>query len=126
MASAMIGKGTVFEDSGAAVMARIVDNDGTNITQADLSAISWNIFDMSNPASATNTALVITDVVFDTLQTDSRWTTDSTGYNFRHDVPAVSLAIGDAQYRLEYKFTPASGEVFHTAFELVTVDMLGS
>ena len=126
MPSATITTGTVFEDSGASLMARVVDNDGTDITQSDITTIKYSVFDVSDPGAASNTGLNVSDVVFDTLQTDARWTKDSTGYNFRHDLPASALPEGDHVYRVEYKFTPASGEVFHVVFELATKNLLGS
>lgn len=99
------------------MMRRVVGNDGANIVQADITSIARNVFigttlDGSNP-----TAIVVADSVFDTLQTDARWSQDSTGYNFRDDVGAAVFATGDTRYRLEYAFTPASGEVFQVVFE---------
>lgn len=116
MASPVIVTGTVWEDGGASMMARVVGNAGANIVQADIQSIARNVF-IGTTLDAGPTALTVATVVFDTLQTDARWSIDSTGYNFRDDVAAAIFATGDTRYRLEYAFTPASGEVFQVVFE---------
>ena len=115
---------TVWEDSGATLMARVVGQDAANVTQASLTSIAYKVFDLDGltPGTATATGtLVVADTIFDTLQTsDSRWTIDSTGFNFLDVVAgaAANLATGDHRYRIEYVFTPASGQVFTAVFSL--------
>jgi hypothetical protein len=111
MAEPTIIRGTAYEDGGCSIMARITGPDGENIVQADISTITCAVFTRAGAAAGTP-AIVVATSVFDTLQTDSRWTVDNTGYNFRHDVAASILATGDEAYRFEYLFTPSSGEVF--------------
>lgn len=121
--------GTVYEDSGAYLMARVIGNAGTMITQASLSALTYKVFDLNSDAPFTPTqsgSLTVSAVVFDTLQTDARWSADSTGYNFGHVIPAAWLTDGGHVFKIEYRFTPVSGEVFHVVFQLTTVDLLGS
>ena len=122
MAQPLIVKATVWEDGGATLMSRIVGNDAANIVQADITSISRVVFVGSTISTAETTPVVAT-VVFDTLQTDARWAVDSTGYNFRQDVAASVFADGDTIYRVEYKFTPASGEVFWVVFDCLTVNV---
>lgn len=126
MTAASIKRAQVFEDGGAAMMARIAGNDGEYITQASISAIVCTIKNARTQAAISTPAVVVATSVFDTLQTDSRWTEDSTGYNFLHTVPATSFASGDTIYRVEYKFTPASGEVFWVVFEASALGVLTS
>ena len=121
MALPIITKASVFEDGGASLMARVVGNAGANIVQADITSISRAVY-IDSTLQAT-TAPVVATVVFDTLQTDARWAVDSTGYNFRQDVAASVFADGDTIYRVEYKFTPASGEVFWVVFDCLTVNV---
>lgn len=127
MPAATIWKGAGFEDSGASPMARVVGNDGANIVQADITSIHRSIY---NAATGTeieaDTALTVANVVFDTLQTDSRWGYDTTGYNFRDSVPASKFAAGSQVYQIEYKFTPASGEVWHVPFQHAVTGVMGS
>lgn len=119
---------SVFEDTGAVIMARVYGNAGTAITQASLSSIVCKVYDLTNGDTliATRT-LVIASVVFDTLQTsDPRWTEDDTGYNFLDVVEATNFPEGGRTYRLEYKFTPASGQVFAFKARVDTVNLLSS
>ena len=115
---------TIWEDSGASLMARVVGQDAANITQASLTGIAYKTFDLDGltPGTAIDSgALVVADVVFDTLQTsDSRWTLDSTGFNFLDTTAAAAanLPTGDHRYRVEYVFDPASGENFTVVFSL--------
>lgn len=120
---AIITRASVFEDSGAVVMARVRGSDGSYVQQADLSKIERTISTPGNVGTATN--IDITASVFDTLQTsDPRWTVDTTGYNFRDTVSATDLPLANVTYRVEYKFTPTSGQPFWVVYELTTLDLL--
>ena len=116
-------RATVWEDCGATNLGRLVGVDGEYITQAVVSSIQREIFDIdgATPDVAVDSkTLVVADSVFDTLQTDARWpsTKDSIGYNFRDTVAASVLATGDHSYQVEYMFTPSSGEAYMLKFEL--------
>jgi hypothetical protein len=108
------------EDSGFSLMARIKGQTGSNITQASISTITatfYNIDDEDAPVAIGSPAsLTVASVVFDTLQTDSRWTKDATGYNFRYDVPATRTGT-PCKMRVEIKFVPTTGEPFHDVWE---------
>ena len=112
---------TIWEDGGATLMARIVGGAGTTITQATITSIARKTFDLNGltPGTAVETsAPVVASTVFDTYQTDARWTVDSTGYNFRDTIAAAIFATGNHRYRVEYAFTPTAGAVFWVVFEL--------
>jgi hypothetical protein len=120
------GIGYVIEDGGASFMSRVVGNAGVNITQSVITSIAVKVFDVDSdtPDTATYSAtLTVSAVVFDTLQTDARWTEDATGYNFRHDMPASAFPTGEHKYRVEYKFTPATGEVFWVLFDVTATNV---
>ena len=106
----------VQEDSAFSVMARVEVN-GANATQSDIGAISYQIFySDSDTAHTTATALTVSSVIFDTLQTDGRWTKDTVGYNFRHDIGHGVLTDPDRNYEIEYKFTEGSNEFYLSTF----------
>ena len=127
MASPSIHKVRAFEDSGISLMARITGTDAANIAQSDVSSIAYSVFDSNDYSTAVSTgALTVSNVVFNSLQTDARWTTDSTGYNFRWDMPASILTVGDRVYRVEITITPSSGEVYHVVFDVSTVPIYRS
>lgn len=118
-----------WEDTGAIVMARVTGTLGTAVTQASLSSIDCKVFDLDGTTpdtpSATPTVTVSTSV-YDALQLDSRWSDTVTGYNFIHELPASAFPTGDRRYRIEYVFTPASGQVFAVVVEHYAQNLRGS
>lgn len=122
-----VHKFKVFEDSGAVIMARITAADGTNLTQAATSSITYKVFDNRDLTTPTTSGtLTVSSVIYDTLQTDSRWDADSTGYNFAWEVPASVFVNGDRKYIIELLVTPGSGEQFHVVFQGTTLPIYGS
>ena len=98
-----------YEDSAFVLLAR-VEIDGANATQSTVSAITWKAFDVTDPDTVYDSGtLTVSSVVFDTLQTDGRWSEDWTGYNFRHEVAATVFATPDKRYRIEHKVTTSGG-----------------
>ena len=101
--------GIVYEDSTFSLMARFTV-DGSNAEQADCSSIAvkaWKTTDYEN--AVLSAALTVSSVVFDTLQTDGRWTTDNTGYNFRYDVADTVCTVAGALYRFEVVVETSGG-----------------
>lgn len=121
--------GFVWEDGGGTVLARAVGQDAVAITQASLTSVAWKAFDESGATRDTpvaNGTLTIADDIFDTLQTDPRWTLDDDGYNVRHEIAATVFSAGDHIYRVEYTFTPATGQVFIMVAEMFAKAIRGS
>ena len=118
----------IWEDGDATEMGRVFVN-GVAVTQAVLTSIKRKIFLVSGPTKTeigSETTLVIADVIFDTLQTDGRWTKDATGYNFRDRIAGTNFASGDVTNRVEYQFTGTGGEKFPVVFEHPTQEICGS
>lgn len=116
-----------LEDSSVTIMARVRGEDGAYIAQASINAIQRKIFDTAVPGTEVDsTALTVPNAVFDTLQTDGRWSVDDTGYNFLDRIPAGLLTTPNRRYRVQYVFTPTAGadDAFSIAGEISTVDML--
>lgn len=103
----------VNEDSSFSLMQRI-HADGVNIEQADVSSIAYKVTNTNTGVEISGGTLTVSTVVYDTLQTDSRWEADSTGYNFRHDFDQTTLTDPDVVYVIEYEFTLISGNKFIT------------
>ena len=119
---------TIWEDGDATNLAR-VHLDGSNITQAGITTIIRKIFDLDTATPTTaidTTSLTIASAVFDTLQTDDRWTEDSTGYNFRDVVAGSEYATANHRYRVEYVFTSSGGAVFPVVYILSTQELYSS
>lgn len=120
MATAQVFPAKLYKSAGWTALARIQLPSGANATQASLSSITFKVSDNSGSNTATGT-LVIGTVIFDTLRgttavPDSRWTEDSTGFNFAAELPASAFPV-QGNYRIEFTFTPASGAAFPLIFE---------
>jgi hypothetical protein len=126
--SVKINKAAAFEATGITLMDRIQGNGGTNITQATISSIAYTVSRYASEQDAedaedgtaviASTALTVSSVVFNALQTAAPWDSDAdaTGYNFRYDSPATDRPAvsggGSYWHRYDIVFTPASGAVF--------------
>lgn len=110
--SVFVVKGEGLEDSPATILGRIRGNNGAVATQASFNAISYTVFNETSatPDNSTgNGNCTVATVVFDTLQTDAIWASDSTGYNFKHELAGTNFPTGNNLYRIEYTFTPSGG-----------------
>jgi hypothetical protein len=127
MPTPVIERAIVFEDGAATCMARIRGADGALITIVSISTITCKVFNLRVGGAATATPTVtVATAVFDALQTDPRWTKDATGYNYRHVIAASILSGPNQVYRIEYLFTPASGEPFFVLYEITTIPVFTS
>jgi hypothetical protein len=118
--TASVIKATVFEDGGAIALARILGWDGSAIEQSEVTSITCAVTNITtgSPVSVITPSITVSDVIFDTLQTTALWTKDSTGFNFKHALPATAFPTGNNVYRVEYKFTPTAGAVFYVVFQV--------
>ena len=119
---------TVQESSGVTLMARIRYPNGDYATQAATTSIVRRTYLGATVVEA-NTALVVNDTIFDTLQTtalDPRWTLDATGANFIDEVGDDVYEDGDKVYRTWYIIEPDSmARVVIPAFKVHVEDLLG-
>lgn len=106
----IVFKGTVIEDSPAALLNRVrLFDTGEYIQQAEIDSISVEVFNLQTAEQVGETfTLDVTESVFDTLQTDARWTEDDTGYNFLAVIPSDYFPSGGQTYRVEITVTPVS------------------
>ena len=121
--------GTAFKNGTAVLMARVVDGDGDEIEQADVSAVEYSVFEL-DPCRPDNLAVVpghdqvsltVSSVVYNTLQTGGLWTVDEVGYNFRHEInvsTAEAFPKAGAQYQVRYELTPTAGQRTIVRFQL--------
>jgi hypothetical protein len=95
--------GDTIEGTTTIVRARVVLGEtDVAIVQADLSAISYTVYDGTEQVQG-ETALVVADTIYDTLQT---WTVDTTGYNFRAVLPSTTFTDGGGKrYKIAVKLT---------------------
>lgn len=122
--STTINKATIWEDTGAVLMARIHNYDDTYIMQADLSSITYSIFNTNlDPTDAGYTVvdesgLTISSVIFDTLQTDNGWSPDTTGYNFKMTIGDDVFTTGNTNYLVEITFNQSSTPRIKVPFDI--------
>lgn len=119
---------THWEGADLVVMARIKGLDALYINQVSISTVAVKVFDMKDPDRAQIGATYspsVASTVFDTLQTDARWTKDRTGYNFRVTVAGAYFPAGDRPYRVEIVFTPVSGAPFPLVVSVNARALLG-
>lgn len=120
----------VPEDSRPILLARFTKLNGAVAVQADVSSISLKIFDLDgdSPSSpVSSTAPSVAGSVFDTLQTNSNWTRDDSGYNFSTQIPAAVLTEGRRRYAAEVMATlVAGGTVLVGQWLLSTRELMGS
>lgn len=114
--------GQVFQNSSVVVLARIKSASGNYLQQADLSSIAlevWRIYsDGRQPGRTAGPASVpIASAVFNTLQTGGLWEKDTTGYNFLHECSNAAFD-DEGVFRIEIRFTPASGQSFVVKWEV--------
>lgn len=128
----IVTQGIVATHGSATLLARIVGWDAVAITQVDIASIAYTAYlqDAADPTVRTAisghqaVAVPAASAIFDAIQTDSRWTADATGYNFRHTPPITANVLAGTPARqivIEYTLTPATGEPIVVPFLLRTL-----
>ena len=125
--------GNVAKNGTAILMARVLGWNAVALTQSDFGTVSssssgicdWParysvyLIDEDDPDTRTvvtghdDNALTISDIIFNTLQTDDRWTVDSTGYNFRHEIDISSnhvFTVAGRKVLIQVTITPSDGQ----------------
>ena len=100
----------VYEDTTFSLMCRFTV-DGVNATQADCTSIVMKAIQESDNSELLSASLTVANVVFDTLQTDGRWSKDSSGYNFRYDVASSVCQTGERWVQFEATVTTSGGDI---------------
>ncbi len=134
MANAVATLATLFKNGTGTFMAQVVGAGDVAITQATIASIVYTVstLDPDDPDAETvvsghdGVALTVADVVYDTLQTsDSRWTVDTTGYNFLYEIDVSSdeaFPVRGNKYLVKFELTPTEdGQVIDVPF-IVTCD----
>ena len=129
MANAVDAQGQVFRNGSLTMLARVVGADAADITQSDISTATYSVYllDDEDPDSRTaitgheDESITVSALIYDTLQTDDLWSVDTTGYNFAHvlDVSTYdAFPVAGAEYLVEFKLTPATGQVIVVRFKV--------
>jgi hypothetical protein len=95
----------------------------------DVTSITLKTFlNYGTTATSTTAITSFTNIIFDDYQTDARWTKDTTGYNFRYQIPESVFVAGDSTYRCEFLFdlTDGSQPDLFVIFSVDTVEVLST
>lgn len=101
-----------LEDHPVTILARMENLNGDLITQSNVVAIEYSVFDIDSKTPDTRIAsgnVSVVRSVFNSLQLDDRWDIDRQGFNFAHTQAATVFSTGSRQYDLEYEFTGTAG-----------------
>lgn len=118
-------RGEVIQDTGFQVLGHILGINAQPVKQAQLTSISVKVYDSLDISSAVvDTTLTISDVIFDTLQSDNRWCYED-GYNFLHKVSAAYTPNGWRTYKYFYTFNPTTGDDWKVLGEVDSIAAIG-
>ena len=114
-------RASAFAGSSKTLLARVVGDDAAAVQQADIDTIEYTIYEITGTGLRGDAVtgheaveLVVADTIFDTLQTDARWTKDTMGYNFAHELDvseSAAFPAGGVEYLIEITLTPVTGQV---------------
>lgn len=132
MANAADVRGVVFRNGSAVLLARVTGENAACVQQADISSAEYTVFllDVTDPSSRvpveghTDEVVPVAGLIYDTAQNDDLWDVDVVGYNFKHvlDVSAnAAFPLADRNYLIEFRLTPAVGQVILVRFEIRTL-----
>lgn len=112
----------VFASNPLVLMDRVEGLAAANIVQADITTpVTLRMWQHDTREDAINAAngtevgasanIAVSDCIFNTLQTDARWTEnggDAEGYNLRVTIPAARFPTGGKWNRAQLLFNPAA------------------
>jgi len=116
----------IWKGNPAVCLARCRVEDGTYLTQADLSSVDYVVYDLDAGSAQTGSdSISPDDCVYDTLQTDDIWTKDTTGYNLKLTLPASCFPTGSHRYRAVVTLKMLVWDDVSQPFEFHTEDPAG-
>ena len=123
MASSVIEKATIYENSSVSFLARIRISSGSYLSQGVTDSITCKVFSLADTSTAVATpSITVSSVVFNSLQTsDDCWTKDTTGYNFKVTLNDSIFVDGDLTYQVEFKFALSNGNDIYVVYRVYTL-----
>jgi hypothetical protein len=116
-------RGIVTQGNPITILARVQDQTGALITQADISAIAVSVVNTETSAVTDTLAPTVASTVYNSLQTDARWTTDAVGYNLAVNVDPSAFNSACTYYQVQITITPVSGSAFRVVAAVETLPL---
>lgn len=109
-------RGNAIQSSTGVCMKRVLTQAGTVLLPTDVTSLSASVYNAdTGQLSATLAGGATT--IYGSLQTDARWTEDTTGYNVAIVVPGTAWpSAGD--YRVELVIVPVVGTQFKLLWDV--------
>lgn len=123
-----IFRNDVYESGSKRPRARIVDENGDVLVQANFSgSVQINVYDLSSATPSTallSTTRTIANTVHNSLQT---WSLDPDGYNFSDTITSNEVAWeGGHTFRISYLLTHTTTGFFPVIFEVRCLPLLSA
>lgn len=101
----------LVESATNVLLARIVDDVGEPIEQADVDYIERTVRNRYTEelVGLAEVEIDVAGAIFDTLQTDPTWDADQTGYNFRDVLPPSVVPTAGVELSIAYRLAMATG-----------------
>lgn len=115
----MITQARINAQSATVLLARVLLESGQPATQADISSISATVTDRTTETLVGTPAVSVSESVYDTLQTDSRWPQDG-GYNLAAELSGDNFPAGGTTYRICLTVFPQGADSFTLLWDLQT------
>ena len=93
-----IGRLEIDENEHVTLMDRMVLNDGSYLTQAATASATIQVRGRRGVEHEQD--ITVSDVIYDTLQTDTYWQEDRTGYNIRYTMDTEDIMVGGREYHV--------------------------
>ncbi len=118
---------TVVAENTNTYLAKIIGSDASIMAAEDCESVRIDLYEIdgedSTPVDLTGTEITDGSAadepdpedLFSELQTDSRWTKDSTGFNFAYKIAAPAKS---KLYECRYKITQTNGDIIADRFQL--------
>ena len=132
MAQRFLGE-PAWEDTPYEVLARLcartasgaaspVESEGTLLNQSDISSISCKVYDPEGTLIVQTTP-VVSDAVYNTLQTTGVFSRMPNGGNFVYKIPATAFPTGDTTNTAEITLTLGSGELVRAVWTIPVLNL---
>lgn len=116
----MIFQGTNLANSATVLLARATWPNGSYVDQPSTSVIEYGVWNRDTGEETGSEYIEsIGATIFNTLQTDSRWTADAIGYNIAVAIDGSFFPI-EGNYRVEILLIPTAGSSITIAWDIQT------